>query len=94
MEMDMEEEVEGEEGGDGTLRELYAIEFLTQGSEPSRTTLVDARNRFNELSLLVMMWTVRHHCLAGEILAFNCYRHWVQLLLHQSGEPPVTIMSQ
>ena len=33
-----------EEGGDGTQRELGALEFLTQGAEPSGTTVVDARN--------------------------------------------------
>ena len=40
---------EGKEGGDGTPRELRALEFLTQDAEPSGTTLVDARNGFNEL---------------------------------------------
>ena len=25
---------------------------------------------------------------------FNCYMHWAQLLLHQPGEPPVTILSR
>ena len=23
---------------------------------------------------------------------FKCYSHWVRILLHQTGEPPVTIM--
>ena len=49
---------EGEEGGGGTLRELEALEFLTQEAEPSGTTLVDARNGFNDLSRLEMLWTV------------------------------------
>ena len=30
----------------------------------------------------------------GARFAFNFYRHWAQLLLHQTGEPPVTILSQ
>ena len=25
---------------------------------------------------------------------FNCYKHWAQLLLRQTGEPPVTILSR
>ena len=41
-----------------------------------------------------MLWTVRHRWPAGARFAFNCYRHWEQLLLHQPGEPPVTIMSR
>ena len=37
---------------------------------------------------------MRHHWLAGAGFAFNCYRHWAQLLLRQPGEPPVTILSR
>ena len=56
--------------------------------------LVDACNGFNKLSRLSMLWTVRHRWPVGARFTFNCYRHWAQLLLHQTGEPPVTIMSQ
>ena len=85
--------VKGEEGGDGTQRALGALEFLAQDAEPSRTTLIDARNGIKKLSRLEMLWTVRHCCPAGARSAFNCHRHWAQLLLHQPGEPPVTILS-
>ena len=57
------EEVEGREGkeeGGGTPRALEALEFLTKEAEPSGTTLVDARNGFNKLIRLAMLWTVRH----------------------------------
>ena len=56
--------------------------------------LIDARNRFNELSLLAMMWTVRHRCPAGARFTFNCYIYWAQLLLRHPGETTVTILSQ
>ena len=72
---------EGEEGGGGTQRELEALEFLPQEVEPSGTTLVDSRNGFTNLSRLVMLWTVRHLWSAGARFAFNCYKHWAQLLL-------------
>ena len=85
---------EGEEGGGGTLRALEALEFLTQKSEPSGTTLVDARNGFNELSRLAMLWSVRHCWPAGARFAFNCYKHWTQLLLRHLGELPVKILSR
>ena len=94
MEVEEDRDSEGEEGGDGTQRALGAPEFLTQDVEPSGTTLADARNGFNELSRLVMLWTVRHRWPAGARFAFNCYRHWAQLLLRQPGEPPVTILSR
>ena len=41
-----------------------------------------------------MLWTVCHLWPTGERFAFNLYRHWAQLLLCQTGEPPVTIFSQ
>ena len=73
--MEEEEGIEGEEGGGGTQRALEALEFLTQDAEPSGTTLVDAHNGFNELSRLVMLWTVRHRWPDGARFAFNCYKH-------------------
>ena len=94
MEVEEDEENEVEEGGGGTQGALEALEFLTQDADPSGTMLVDARNKFNKLSCLVMLWTLRHRCPAGAIFAFNCYKHWAQLILSQPGEPPVTILSR
>ena len=58
MEIEEERDSEGGEEGGGTQRALEALEFLTQEAEPSGTTLVDARNGFNDLSRLEMLWTV------------------------------------
>ena len=85
MEVEADRGSEGEEGGDGTQRSLEILEFITHDAEPSGTTLVDARNGFNKMSRLEMLWTVRHYWPAGARFAFNCYRHWAQLLLRQSG---------
>ena len=83
--MEVEDTVKGEEEGEGFQQELGAFDFLTQDEEPSRTTLVDARNGFNDLSHFPMLWNLQHCWLAGARFAFNCYRHWAQLLLHQPG---------
>ena len=80
--------------GYGTLRALGALDLITQYTEPSGTTLVDARNGFNELSRLTMLWTVRHRWTAGGRFVFNCYMNWAQLPLRHPGEPPVTILSR
>ena len=94
MDVEVDRGSKGEEGCGGTQRELEALEFLTQETEPSGTTLVDARNGFNELSSFTMLWTVQHHWPAGARFAFNCYKHWAQLLIRHPGEPPVTILSR
>ena len=47
---------EGERGEGG----LKSTGILTQDAEPGGTTLVDARNGFNDMSRLEMLWTVRH----------------------------------
>ena len=78
----------------GNKEALVALEFLTLDAEPSVTTLIDARNGFNKLSRLSMLWTVRHRWTAGAMFMFNCYRHWAQLLICHPGEPPVTILIQ
>ena len=75
----------GKDVGGGTLRALEALEFLTQEAETSGTKLVDAGNGFNELIHLAMLWTVRHRWPAGARFAFNCYKHWEQLLLRHPG---------
>ena len=69
--MEVKEEGKVEEGCDGTLRSLGSLEFLTQEADPSGTTLVDACNRFNKLSRLAMLWTLRHVWPAGVRFAFN-----------------------
>ena len=46
---------EGEEDGEETQRALGVLEFLNQDADPSRTTLVDACNGFNDLSRLAIM---------------------------------------
>ena len=85
---------EGEEEGRGNQRALGALELLTQEAETSGTTLLDDHNGFNELRRLAMLWTVRHRWPTGVRFAFNCYRHWAQLLLRHPGEPPVTILNR
>ena len=55
MEMEVDETGEGDEGCEGTRRSLVSLEFLTQDADPSGTTLLDAHNRFNELSRLAML---------------------------------------
>ena len=87
-------EVVGEGEGEVTLISLEATRLLTREVEPSGTMLVDARNGFNELIRLEVLLTVHNCWLEGTRFAFNCCKHWAQLLIHQPGDPPVTLLIQ
>ena len=55
LRMEVKEEVEGEEKGDGNLRAQGSIESRNQEAEPSGTTIVDVRNGFNKMSRLEIL---------------------------------------
>ena len=74
-EMEVEKVGKGEEGVDGTQWEMGSLEFITQDTDPSGKTLVHARNGFNELSCLEMLWNVQHNWPAGARFVINFYRH-------------------
>ena len=78
MEVEEDRDSEVEEGGEGNQKSLRSLEFLNQDADPSGTTLIDARNGFNELSRLAMLWTVPHRWPVGARFALNCYRHCAQ----------------
>eukprot|EP00957_Ditylum_brightwellii_P198386 15117760-Ditylum_brightwellii.AAC.1 len=64
------------QSGWGLEAEDEQAPVMALGSRPGGTTLVDARNGFNELSRLAMLWTVHHRWTAGARFVFNCYHHW------------------
>ena len=51
--------------------------------ETESLTLIEPRNVFNDISCLVMLWTVRHCWLSWLIFALNCYRHEAQLVVRR-----------
>ena len=57
-------------------------------------TLVDARNGFNELSRLAMLWNIRHLWPKGSRFAFNCYRHEVMLVFQNPGKEATILWSK
>ena len=57
--------------------------------------LADAANRFNNLSRLAMLWTVAHRWPRASRFAFNCYRHFPQLVIRVPGDrTPKIILSK
>ena len=51
------------------------------GEETESLTLIDARNCFNGLSRIVMLWAARHRWQSGARFALNCYRHEVKIVV-------------
>ena len=66
--------------------------FQTQESDMGGTSIIDARNGFNKLIRLTIIWTVRRYWPVGVKFVFKFYKHWEQLLLCQLGSPPVTLL--
>ena len=46
---------------------------------------MDAANGFNELGRKALFWTIHHRWPHSAQFAFNCYRHYTQLVLR--GKP-------
>ena len=75
---------EGDEASNPYVEMLE--ETATQLETGEGLTLVDARNGFNELSRLAMLWNVRNLWPKGSRFAFNCYRHEVMLIFRNPGK--------
>ncbi|HEY9815494.1 MAG TPA: hypothetical protein V6D20_06805, partial [Candidatus Obscuribacterales bacterium] len=43
---------------------------------------IDAKNAFNEMNRVTMLWTIRHEWPQGALFTFNCYKHWIRLVAH------------
>ena len=47
--------------------------------------LIDAKNTFNKINRIGMMWTVRNLWPSGACFVFNCYCHWSLLFLRNGN---------
>jgi hypothetical protein len=81
----------GIEGGIHAIRNLWE---QCQAEEEWGFLLVDARNAFNELNRTVMLWTIRHEWPSGARFSFNCYQHWVTLVIQDKGGAAVFLHSR
>jgi 2-methylisocitrate lyase-like PEP mutase family enzyme len=52
-----------------------AVESVEDIEDPFLLVLADADNGFNKMSLLNILWEVRHRWARGSCFAFNVYRH-------------------
>ncbi len=57
-------------------------------------TLADAKNGFNKLSYMAMLWTVQHSWSKGIWFPFNCYQHKTMLFISSSRKLVTILWSQ
>ena len=67
------------------------ITHLNKNNGPIGVSLVDARNGFNELKCLTMLYTICHLWSKGCYFSFNCYCHQL-LLIVRNREKLATIL--
>lgn len=56
--------------------------------------LVDARNAFNEVNRIALLWNVRHLWVKGSCFLFNCYRHHSPLMCRSPDGTSFLLYSQ
>ena len=68
-------------GIDGAIHGAQTLWGENLTSEDWGFFLVDAKNTFNEINRVGMLWTIRHLWPSGARFVFNCYRLWSLLVL-------------
>ena len=69
----------GIEGG------IHAMQLLWEQHKQEENwgfLLIDAQNAFNSQNHYQMLWVVQHKWPSGAQFTFNCYQHWVTLIIH------------
>jgi hypothetical protein len=72
----------GIEGGIHAMRLLWDTH---SAEEEWGFLLVDAKNAFNEGNQMAMCWTIHHLWPSGAWFIFNCYRHWLALVVQSAN---------
>ena len=71
-----------------------AATAATEPREQEILLLLDAKNGFNMLSRLGMLWTVRHRWPQAARFVFNCYRHEARLVCRRPGQEALILFSR
>ena len=72
-------------GIDGTVHGVQSLRDKNLSTEEWFLKLVDAKNAFNKINRVRMLWTVRHLWPSGAHFVFNRYRHWSSIVLRNGN---------
>ena len=67
-------------GIDSAIHGVQALWDEKLSTEEWGFIFVDAKNAFNEINQVGMLWTVLHVWPPGARFVFNCYHHWSSLV--------------
>jgi hypothetical protein len=83
-----------ESGIEGAIHAMNQQWELHKAEEEWGFLLIDAKNAFNELNRIVMLWIIRHEWPAGARFTFNCYKHWGTLVIRTNDGTGTFIFSK
>jgi hypothetical protein len=83
-----------EAGTEGGIHAMQALWNLHETGEKWGLLLINASNAFNEQNRIEMLWAVQHEWPSGARFVFNCYKHWVVLVLRGNDSHAVFIFSK
>ena len=69
----------------GAIHRVQALWDENSSTEEWVFLLVDAKNAFNDINRVGMVWTVQHLWTSRARFVFNCYRHWSSLVLRNGN---------
>ena len=72
-------------GIDGAIHRVQSLWDENLSTEEWGFSLVDAKNTFNEINRIGMLWSVRYLWPSGAQFFFSCYRHWSSLVLRNGN---------
>ena len=81
-------------GIEGAIHGMNQLWSDTETLEHQGFLLVDARNAFNEINRIAMLWNIRHLWPKGARFAFNCYRFHSLLIVRSSTGTLFELYSQ
>ena len=70
---------------DDAIHGVHALWDENSSTEEWGFLLVDAKNVFNKINRVGMLWTVRHLWPSGARFSFNFYRHWSSLVFRNGN---------
>ena len=78
---------------DGAIHRFQTLWDKNSSTEEWGVLLVDAKNAFNKINRVGMLWTVRHLWPPGARFVFDFYHHWSSRVLRNGNRTSIILHS-